>query len=114
MTGLMCAAEENHTDAVQVLLKYKADVNLQDRDGQSAMIYATKKNATIRPRHNYAAMVDYINKVSHLPSVMDLLLEAQADLELVDKHGNRADEPVGAAGFAGVYEEPTSDEPTIS
>ncbi|CAL1156175.1 unnamed protein product, partial [Cladocopium goreaui] len=96
VTALMHAAGEDHADAVEVLLQHGANVDLQDRDGQSALMYATQKNATIRPRHNFAPMVEYINNCSHLPSVMDLLLEAHADLELRDKKGKRALDLAGA------------------
>ncbi|CAJ1397617.1 unnamed protein product [Effrenium voratum] len=95
MTALMYAAEEGHADAVQVLLEHGAAVNFQDRDGQSALIYAAKKNATLRPRHNFAPMVDYIAYTSHLPSVLELLLMGKADVapwkpERADSRGQPA------------------------
>ena len=99
LTALMHAAGEDQTDVVEVLLQHGPAMDLQDRDGQTALIYATRKNATIRPRHNFAPMVDYIKKCSHVPSVMDMLLEAQADLELRDKEGKRALDHAGAKSY---------------
>ncbi|CAE6961356.1 unnamed protein product [Symbiodinium natans] len=90
MTALMYAAADDHVDAVSALLDHAAEVNLQNGDGRSALILATQKNATLRARHNFAPMVEYVNGMSHLPSVLDHLLAAQSDLELRDKEGKRA------------------------
>jgi len=128
MTALMYAAADDHVDAVQVLLDHGADVNLQNRDRQTALILATQKNATLRARHNFAPMVEYVNGVSHLPSVLDFLLAAQSDLELQDREGKKALDYAGGKAeqllrswpnrvarlAAALEEEPQPDNPDVT
>lgn len=127
MTALMYAAADDHADAVQVLLDHGADVNVQNRDRQTALILATQKNATLRARHNFAPMVEYVNGVSHLPSVLDFLLAAQSDLELQDREGKKALDYAGGKAeqllrswpnrvarlAAALEEEPRPDDPEV-
>ncbi|CAE7473106.1 Zdhhc20 [Symbiodinium sp. CCMP2456] len=127
MTALMFAAADDHVDAVQVLLDHGADVNVQNRDRKTALILATQKNATLRARHNFAPMVEYVNGVSHLPSVLDFLLAAQSDLELQDREGKKALDYAGGKAeqllrswpnrvarlAAALEEEPRPDDPDV-
>ncbi len=43
-TPLMLAADSNNTEAIQLLLAYKADLSLKDKDGDTALSIAQKKN----------------------------------------------------------------------
>ena len=43
---LMLAAKHNKSDIVKTLLTYKANPNLQDKDGNTALILASKNNST--------------------------------------------------------------------
>jgi ankyrin repeat protein len=45
-SALMFAAAEGHRDVVQKLLEYGADVSLKDKDGDTAIDFASNNNQT--------------------------------------------------------------------
>lgn len=44
MTVLMFAAGRGHSQAVQTLLDNKADINMQDKDGRTALMWVSSQN----------------------------------------------------------------------
>ena len=63
-TALMLAASENNLEAVNLLLKAKADVNSCDGDGETALMYALDN-----------------------PNIVEVLLKAGADINIKDEDG---------------------------
>ena len=66
-TPLMHASIDGQEKIAQLLLEFKANPNLQDRNGASALHYAAKK---------------------HSVNIMELLLRSGAKVDIQDKFGN--------------------------
>jgi len=76
-TALMAATVKKNTEMVQLLLDKKADPNITDPNGTTALIYAVQFNA---------------------PELIKLLLKYKADKNLKDKSGKTAFEYAAFSG----------------
>jgi hypothetical protein len=71
-TPLMLAANRGKVGAMKVLLEFEADVDIQNEDGTTALIFAA----------NYRCEEQF--------EIVDLLLQNDADMEITDKSGKTA------------------------
>ena len=118
VTPLMIAAEEGHINAVTSLVKCGANVDLQDKDGQTALHHAMqspqasicevlscliKNGADVNAHtfHNETPLM-LASRDGHV-NVVTFLIEHGADVDLQDKDGDTALHY--AARFSGVFPE---------
>jgi len=106
LTALMLAAKNNNSSKlVEVLLGVKADVNIQDRKGRTALWYACAKDmpssktitalleagADINQQAlNGQTVIMAAAEHASKSAILDLLVSNEADLSLTDNHGLNA------------------------
>jgi len=104
MTPLMVAAEQGWAEIVALLLQSGADVNVRDRDSHTALTHAVagKKSETVRQLIAAGAELNVVGTcfpyntplmfaaMSGRGSLAKLLVEAGADVDAADPHGNTA------------------------
>ena len=95
-TPLMFASQKGHAAVVRQLIKAGADVQVRDKSGWNALLYATSGNhvEVINELEEAGASVNWSALLSDKnanPAVMvNVLLEADVDLEARDNHGMTA------------------------
>jgi len=83
-TPLMEAARQGYVGTVYVLLRFKADVNLQGKAGKTALMFA------VNPMQHYSTNNIGCAFNCRTTAVVDLLLKFGADPTITDKSGRTA------------------------
>lgn len=109
---LMLAAFNGHTDLAKTLLDAGADVSLCNTNGRTALMFASTGPfpATVRLLLEYGSEVNAVDSEEHFTPVMfaaaeglspvvDILLEAGADLSMKDIDGDTAASFARTRGF---------------
>ena len=86
MSPLMIASQAGHKGLVEQLIEAKADVNLQNLSGDTALIYASKdlRNKSV------VADLKGINHMEKIQECMQVLLQHNAEINIQGKDGDTA------------------------
>ncbi|OWF54450.1 E3 ubiquitin-protein ligase mind-bomb-like isoform X2 [Mizuhopecten yessoensis] len=89
-TALHLACYEGHSQVVTLLLKYNANLDLQDGEGDSALHYAAfgKETETMKQLLNAGAKVNIVNKAGHSPLHISIGKACEEAVEILVRHGS--------------------------